>query len=126
MCLNIKMHSFRHGINSLIISMTTLYCININKSIIKSLYNYKMYDHKLNVKIAIKLIVSIFIAILALEVTINAIVGFKISCDEIQAAFKLSQNRNEQDFNSIIKNLYKEENPQAEQIAKAMEKIHKS
>jgi len=57
---------------------------------------------------------------------INAIVGFKISCDEIQAAFKLSQNRNEQDFNSIIKNLYKEENPQAEQIAKAMEKIHKS
>lgn len=56
---------------------------------------------------------------------INAIVGFKISCDEIQAAFKLSQNRNAEDFNNVIKNLNEEEDPQAKQIAKAMEKINK-
>ncbi len=56
---------------------------------------------------------------------VNGIVGFKISCDDIQAAFKLSQNRNEKDYKSIIKHLYEEEDCEAQQIAKAMEKFSK-
>ena len=35
----------------------------------------------------------------------NGIVGFEISIDKTEAAFKLSQNRNEEDFKSIIKEL---------------------
>lgn len=35
----------------------------------------------------------------------NGIVGFEISIDRIDAAFKLSQNRNEEDFNNILREL---------------------
>lgn len=37
--------------------------------------------------------------------------GFKIKVEEVQAAYKLSQNRNASDYANIIKELYKEENP---------------
>lgn len=33
------------------------------------------------------------------------IVGFEISIDKIEAAFKLSQNRNDEDFENIVKQL---------------------
>ncbi len=36
---------------------------------------------------------------------INGIVGFEISIDNVEAQFKLSQNRNEEDFKNIIKEL---------------------
>lgn len=35
----------------------------------------------------------------------NGIVGFEISIDKIEAAFKLSQNRNDEDFENIVKQL---------------------
>jgi len=40
----------------------------------------------------------------------------------VQAAYKLSQNRNASDYANIIKELYKEENPHAESLAEAMKK----
>ncbi|MDH5159497.1 FMN-binding negative transcriptional regulator [Heyndrickxia oleronia] len=56
-----------------------------------------------------------------LEREIKGIVGFKIKINEIQAADKLSQNRNEGDYLSIIKHLKKEENPMSQQVADIME-----
>ena len=59
-----------------------------------------------------------------LKKQIKGIVGFKITVKEIQAAYKLSQNRTDEDYQNIIKNLYKENNHNAEQMAQAMEKNH--
>jgi len=53
---------------------------------------------------------------------INAIVGFKVPVEEIQAAYKLSQNRHTTDFENIIEKL-SEGDEQAQQIAKAMQEI---
>ena len=36
---------------------------------------------------------------------IKGIVGFKIKIQEVQAAYKLSQNRNEEDYQNIIDKL---------------------
>lgn len=54
---------------------------------------------------------------------IKGIVGFKIKVEEIQASYKLSQNRNEKDYNNIIKKLYEEPDPNAKKIADAMKKL---
>lgn len=56
-----------------------------------------------------------------LEKEIKGIVGIKIKINEIQAADKLSQNRNEEDYLSIIKHLKKEGNPMSLQVADVME-----
>lgn len=40
-----------------------------------------------------------------LEKQMKGIVGFKIIIDEVQAAFKLSQNRHERDYDRIIEKL---------------------
>lgn len=40
--------------------------------------------------------------------------------EDIQAAYKLSQNRNETDYINIIEKLYDEENPDAKQMAELM------
>jgi len=48
--------------------------------------------------------------------------GFKIKIDEVQAAYKLSQNRNANDYANIISELYKEQQPQADALADAMKK----
>ncbi|TQS74982.1 FMN-binding negative transcriptional regulator [Ornithinibacillus gellani] len=53
---------------------------------------------------------------------IKGIVGFEIKIEEIQAAYKLSQNRNEVDYQQIIQQLKQENNPNAAQIAQQMEK----
>lgn len=53
---------------------------------------------------------------------IKGIVGFKIKIQEVQAAFKLSQNRNEKDYLNIIDKLYEEENSYSHQIAEVMKK----
>ncbi|KYD05464.1 FMN-binding negative transcriptional regulator [Heyndrickxia sporothermodurans] len=57
-----------------------------------------------------------------LENQLKGIVGFKIKVKEIQAAYKLSQNRNETDYNNIIDKLQNEGNPNSKQVAELMEK----
>ncbi len=57
-----------------------------------------------------------------LENQLKGIVGFKIKVGEIQAAYKLSQNRNETDYRNIIDKLQNEENPNSKQLAELMEK----
>jgi len=61
-----------------------------------------------------------------LEKELKGIVGFKIKVNEIQAAYKLSQNRNNKDFRNIIEQLRYEGNQKSEQIAKEMDKRLKS
>lgn len=56
---------------------------------------------------------------------IKGIVGFKISVQEIQAAYKLSQNRNDEDYNNIIDKLSEEDDLNSHQVAEVM-KIRKS
>lgn len=53
---------------------------------------------------------------------INGIVGFKIKIQEVQAAYKLSQNRNEADYNNIIDKLQNEQNPKSNQMAELMKR----
>ena len=57
-----------------------------------------------------------------LEKELKGIVGFKIKVEEIQAAYKLSQNRNETDYMNIIEQLQNEENPDSKRMAELMEK----
>lgn len=57
-----------------------------------------------------------------LESELRGIVGFKIKVGEIQAANKLSQNRNEEDYATIIDQLKNERDPNSIQIAELMEK----
>ena len=57
-----------------------------------------------------------------LEKELKGIVGFKIKVGEIQAAYKLSQNRNETDYVNIIEQLQNEKNPDSRQIAELMQK----
>jgi transcriptional regulator len=58
-----------------------------------------------------------------LEKQIKGIVGFKIKIQEIQAANKLSQNRNEEDYQNIINKLYEEKDLNSEQMAQLMERM---
>ncbi|MBM7694173.1 transcriptional regulator [Peribacillus deserti] len=57
-----------------------------------------------------------------LENQLKGIVGFKIKVGEIQAAYKLSQNRNEADYDNIIDKLKYERSPNSKQMAELMEK----
>ncbi|MEY9977510.1 FMN-binding negative transcriptional regulator [Lysinibacillus sp. RC79] len=57
-----------------------------------------------------------------LQQEMKGIKGFKIKVQEIQAAYKLSQNRNANDYANIISELYKEEDPNAHAVAEAMKK----
>ncbi|MEK8198168.1 FMN-binding negative transcriptional regulator [Lysinibacillus sp. FSL M8-0134] len=57
-----------------------------------------------------------------LQQEIKGIKGFKIKVEEVQAAYKLSQNRNASDYANIINELYKEEDPHAAAVAEAMKK----
>ncbi|SEM58594.1 negative transcriptional regulator, PaiB family [Paenisporosarcina quisquiliarum] len=51
---------------------------------------------------------------------LKGIVGFKIRVSEIQAAYKLSQNRNEEDYHNIINKLYEEEDLNSHKMAEVM------
>lgn len=55
----------------------------------------------------------------------RGIVAFEIEIDEIQAKHKLSQNRDEKNYDNIISELKKTENPQATAIANEMTKCRK-
>ena len=57
-----------------------------------------------------------------LQQEIKGIKGFKIKVEEVQAAYKLSQNRNATDYANIIRELYKEKAPHADAVAEAMKK----
>lgn len=57
-----------------------------------------------------------------LQQEIKGIKGFKIKVEEVQAAYKLSQNRNATDYANIISELYKAEDPHADAVAEAMKK----
>lgn len=57
-----------------------------------------------------------------LEKELKGIVGFKIRIKEVQAAYKMSQNRNEEDYANIIEQLQNEENPDSNQMGDLMEK----
>lgn len=54
---------------------------------------------------------------------INGIVGIEISIDKTEASFKLSQNRNEEDFANILLELNKSGEPAAALMAEAMERM---
>lgn len=53
---------------------------------------------------------------------IDGIVGFSIKINEIQAAYKLSQNRNSSDYHHIIDQLENREHPLAKEVAQEMKK----
>ncbi len=57
-----------------------------------------------------------------LEKQLKGIVGFKIKVQEIQAANKLSQNRNEEDYQNIVNKLYEEKDLNSQQMAQMMER----
>lgn len=57
-----------------------------------------------------------------LEKELKGIVGFKLKVGEIQAAYKMSQNRNERDYKNIIEQLNKEENDDSKRMADVMDK----
>ncbi|QGQ45901.1 FMN-binding negative transcriptional regulator [Metabacillus sediminilitoris] len=57
-----------------------------------------------------------------LEKQLKGIVGFKIKVQEIQAANKLSQNRNEEDYHNIINKLYEEKDLNSQQMAQLMKR----
>ncbi|WP_188351728.1 FMN-binding negative transcriptional regulator [Staphylococcus aureus] len=54
----------------------------------------------------------------------KAIVGFKVKIKKIEVAYKMSQNRNEQDYNNIIKNLEDEHNSSSKAVADVMKEIY--
>jgi len=59
-----------------------------------------------------------------LETQMRGIVGFEISVDEVQASFKLSQNRTVEDHDNVIIELRKSDDQNAQRIAQAMSCSH--
>lgn len=57
-----------------------------------------------------------------LEKEIRGIVAFEIAITQIEAAFKLSQNREKEDYENIVHELNKKEDSQAKEVAKEMKK----
>ncbi|HSP22809.1 MAG TPA: FMN-binding negative transcriptional regulator [Planococcus sp. (in: firmicutes)] len=57
-----------------------------------------------------------------LEKELKGIVGFKIQVTEVQATYKISQNRTETDYRNIIDQLHKENNTDSSKMADVMEK----
>lgn len=53
---------------------------------------------------------------------IKGIVGFKIKIREVQAAYKLSQNRDKDDYHHIVDKLYEEKDLNSKALAEAMKK----
>jgi transcriptional regulator len=57
-----------------------------------------------------------------LDSQLKGIIGFKIKVQEVQAAYKLSQNRNEKDCLNIIDQLQGEKDLNSQQMAEVMKK----
>jgi transcriptional regulator len=60
-----------------------------------------------------------------LKKELRGIIGFKLNIEDIQATYKLSQNRSARDFDNIIEQLKKIEDHNANEVAKAMRKVKK-
>jgi transcriptional regulator len=56
---------------------------------------------------------------------LKQITGFEIAVKDLQAKYKLSQNRNEKDYESVIDHLKKINDPDAKSVAEEMERIKK-
>ena len=56
------------------------------------------------------------------EREMNAIVGFQMQVTRIEASFKLSQNRNENDYDNIITELHRRTDDNSLAVAKSMQK----
>ena len=61
-----------------------------------------------------------------LQRELKGIVGFRLSIDKIEAAFKLSQNRDDEDYSNIITKLQDSEDPLSRLIAEEMKKLRTS
>lgn len=57
-----------------------------------------------------------------LEKELKGIIGFKIKIHEVQAAYKMSQNRNEKDYVNIVQKLQEEKDINSHQMAEVMKK----
>jgi transcriptional regulator len=57
-----------------------------------------------------------------MEKQMKGLVGFEIAIEEIQAAYKLSQNRDEESHANVVKALQASGDPEAQAVAKLMEK----
>ncbi|MFJ5770473.1 FMN-binding negative transcriptional regulator [Psychrobacillus sp. NPDC093180] len=57
-----------------------------------------------------------------LEKELKGIIGFKIKICEVQAAYKMSQNRNEKDYVNIVQKLQEEKDINSHQMAEVMKK----
>ncbi|WP_342472488.1 FMN-binding negative transcriptional regulator [Metasolibacillus sp. FSL H7-0170] len=57
-----------------------------------------------------------------LAAELKGIVGFKIKIREVQASYKMSQNRNEVDYRNIVAQLQNEPNADSHRMAEAMKK----
>ncbi|GGP15581.1 FMN-binding negative transcriptional regulator [Oceanobacillus neutriphilus] len=57
-----------------------------------------------------------------LEAQLKAIVGFEVRVTEIQAVYKLSQNRKEADYKSVMNHLQREGDSDSHKVAEQMEK----
>ena len=60
-----------------------------------------------------------------LQSHLKALVAFEISIDRIDAKQKLSQNRNEHNYDLVINELNKREDAQSDAVKKEMERIKK-
>ena len=58
-----------------------------------------------------------------IERELKGIVGFKLNVTDIQAAYKMSQNRNDEDYANIITQLQQESTPDANHVAQEMKKL---
>lgn len=52
----------------------------------------------------------------------KAIVGVKVKVEEVQAAYKMGQNRSERDYDHIMEKLFEEEDKVAHQLAEEMKR----
>ncbi len=60
-----------------------------------------------------------------IEKQIGGIVGFEIDIERVEAAYKMSQNRNDEDYANIIKELKKLDDYNARMVAKKMSEIRR-
>ncbi len=61
-----------------------------------------------------------------IEKQIDGIVGFEIDVEKIEAAYKMSQNRNDEDYRNIIRELERLEDYNAQMVARKMSNIGKA
>jgi transcriptional regulator len=61
-----------------------------------------------------------------LESYLNEIIGFRLRAYKTEAAYKMSQNRNNTDFQNIVTDLSESNNPSDQEVAKEMANLKKS